>query len=249
MDEIVRRAVARAIVTMRENLGEDLTIDDLARSAMFSKFHFSRVFHRVTGLSPGRFLSALRLAEAKRLLLTTAVSVADISHQVGYNSVGTFSARFSNSVGVSPTAYRRMCGQPSIPERPTAQASGLVVRGQLWRPAATEISAVFVGLFPHRIAEGAPARHSVLHGPGQYVLENVPAGSWYLLAHALGTAHGDDTGPRPYVGLTGPLTVRPGLTATLADIRLKPRRGFDPPLLLALPDLRRVAVQQPVAVA
>jgi AraC family transcriptional regulator len=61
MDAVVLRAVERAVETMRDNLGERLTIDDLARSAMFSKFHFSRVFQRVTGVSPGRFLSAMRL--------------------------------------------------------------------------------------------------------------------------------------------------------------------------------------------
>lgn len=91
MEEALEKAVRRVIETMREHLGDELTIDDMARTAMFSKFHFSRVFRQVTGISPGRFLSALRLQEAKRLLLSTSLSVADISIQVGYSSVGTFS--------------------------------------------------------------------------------------------------------------------------------------------------------------
>src|SRR2546421_9296103 len=110
MDDIVRRAVERAIETMQQNRGERLTIDDMARSAMFSKFHFSRVFQRVTGVSPGRFLSAMRLEEAKRLLVSTSFTVSDISHRVGYNSVGTFSARFRSNVGVSPSTYRQLGG-------------------------------------------------------------------------------------------------------------------------------------------
>src|SRR5919198_4395024 len=110
MDEIVKRAVERAIETMQENLGERLTIDDMARSALFSKFHFSRVFQRVTGVSPGRFLSAMRLEEAKRLLVSTSYTVSDISHRVGYKSVGTFSTRFRSSVGVSPSTYRQLGG-------------------------------------------------------------------------------------------------------------------------------------------
>ena len=73
---------------MRDNIGEELTVDDMARAAMFSKFHFTRVFQRVTGVSPGRFLSAMRLQRAKDLLLTTSMNVADISVHVGYNSVG-----------------------------------------------------------------------------------------------------------------------------------------------------------------
>ena len=82
----------------------------MARAAMFSKFHFSRIFRRVTGVSPGRFLSAIRLQEAKHLLVSTTLNVADISLRVGYNSVGTFSSRFTRSVGMSPTAYRRYRG-------------------------------------------------------------------------------------------------------------------------------------------
>ncbi|WP_103352559.1 AraC family transcriptional regulator [Amycolatopsis sp. CA-128772] len=248
MDEIVRQAVARAIVTMRDNLGERLTIDDLARAAMFSKFHFTRVFLRVTGLSPGRFLSALRLAEAKRLLATTVISVADISHQVGYNSVGTFSARFSGSVGVSPSGYRQLHGMaPRIADRQAQPGSGATVRGQLRVASAAEVGPVFVGLFAARIAEGAPARYAILPGPGPYALTDVPLGSWYVLTHAYGTTPLDNHGLRPFTGLTGPVTIHRGVTASLADVRLRPRHGFDPPVLLALPDLRHAVVSRPLA--
>ncbi|MET9002777.1 AraC family transcriptional regulator [Amycolatopsis sp. Hca4] len=250
MDEIVRQAVARAIMTMRDNLGERLTIDDLAQAAMFSKFHFTRVFLRATGLSPGRFLSALRLAEAKRLLATTTISVADISHQVGYNSVGTFSARFSGSVGFSPTGYRQLRGtRPEIVERTRQVSSEATVRGHVRRPPGTEAGPVFVGLFPAKIAEGAPARHVILPGAGPYTLTDVPLGSWYVITHAFGVCANDDRGLRPLTGLAGPVTVYRGVAASLADVRLRPRQGFDPPVLLALPDLRpAVPVRHPVAV-
>lgn len=110
-------AVKRVIQFMNERLDEPMTIDDLARAAGFSKFHFTRLFHRETGLSPARFLSALRMEEAKRLLVTTTLRVADISLQVGYTSIGTFTTRFTTSVGVSPTRYRRG-------ERPLARGGG-----------------------------------------------------------------------------------------------------------------------------
>ncbi|WP_290060679.1 helix-turn-helix domain-containing protein [Amycolatopsis solani] len=249
MDEIVRQAVARAIVTMRDNLGERLTIDDLARAAMFSKFHFTRVFLRVTGLSPGRFLSALRLAEAKRLLATTVISVADISHQVGYNSVGTFSARFSGSVGVSPSGYRQLHGMaPRIADRQAEPGSGATVRGQLRLSSPADVGPVFIGLFSARIAEGTPARHVVVPGPGPYALADVPLGSWYVLTHAFGTCALDgNQALRPFTGLTGPVHIQRGVTASLADVRLRPRHGFDPPVLLALPDLRQAAVSRSLA--
>lgn len=110
MEKVIEKAVNRVIESMHANLGEQLTIDDMARTAMFSKFHFSRVFQRATGVTPGRFLSAIRIEEAKRLLVSTTWSVTEISHKVGYASVGTFSSRFRSSVGVAPTTYRRLGG-------------------------------------------------------------------------------------------------------------------------------------------
>ncbi|WP_425442561.1 helix-turn-helix domain-containing protein [Streptomyces colonosanans] len=92
---------------MRENYHEPLVLDDLARSAMMSKFYFIRVFQRTTGVTPGRFLSAVRLHEAKSHLVHSSLNVAEISARVGYSSASTFSRRFTASVGLSPTQFRR----------------------------------------------------------------------------------------------------------------------------------------------
>ncbi|WP_410658249.1 AraC family transcriptional regulator [Amycolatopsis sp. lyj-112] len=222
---------------MNEKLGEDLTIDDIARAATFSKFHFTRVFQQATGVSPGRFLSALRLDEAKRLLLTTSITVADISHRVGYNSVGTFSTRFSSRVGLSPSAYRQQGGFHHRPTgEPRTGVKPAIVRGFVSAPPEISPGLVFVGLFPTRIPEGAPVRYTVIDAPGPYQLTEVPEGTWHLVAHCV-------TGPLTrrgtgYTGYYGPITLEPGVTARLADLRVRPKRMFDPPVLLALPDLR-----------
>jgi len=52
-----------------------------------SPFHFSRIFAKTVGLTPGRYLTALRLFEAKRLLLSTSLTVSDVVCSVGYSSV------------------------------------------------------------------------------------------------------------------------------------------------------------------
>lgn len=246
MDDVVLCAVERAIGTMRENLGERLTVDDMARSAMFSKFHFSRVFQRVTGVSPGRFLSAIRLDEAKRLLLSTSSTVADISHRVGYNSVGTFSTRFHSSVGVSPIGYRQFGGvMPGIPTngRHMAGTGSTAVRGHVRGPSAAVLGSVFVGLFPGRISEGPPVRYAVLREPGHYLLQDVPAGDWHLVAHSVASGAESDADQVPYVGHVGPITAQPDVAARLAEVWLRPMQSPDPPVLLALPDLRPAARQ------
>ncbi|HET9139108.1 AraC family transcriptional regulator [Actinophytocola sp.] len=244
MDEVVLRAVERAVDTMRQNLGDRLTVDDLARSAMFSKFHFTRVFQRVTGLSPGRFLSAVRLAEAKRLLVSTSLTVADISHQVGYNSVGTFSSRFRSSVGVSPTTYRQLGGMtaPAQPAEPPVPQTRTTVRGHIVTPADQPFGPIFVGLFPGRILEAPAVRHTVLAEPGPYALADVPPGRWYLLAYRAARRTGGIDVP-PHVGSSGPIDIEPHITARLADVRLRPRHVLDPPVLMALQDVRPAVAQ------
>lgn len=246
MEDAIERAVERVIATMRDNLGEQLTIDDMARAARFSKFHFSRIFQRVTGVSPGRFLSALRLQQAKRLLISTSLNVADISIRVGYTSVGTFSSRFTRSVGLSPTNYRRLGGfTPCIPIDRGAAGAGLCsgsVHGTVWPARASDTAPIFIGLFPDRIPEGRPVSSAVVDRPGRFALTHVPEGIWYVLAHCVT----DDPQARLAVtdehalsvGAYGPVTLRRDTVLVGAELRLEPMRALHPPVLLALLDPR-----------
>lgn len=120
MGSAAEDAVRRVVAAMHDNLGDPFTADDMARTAVFSKYHFIRLFQRTTGLTPGRFLARLRIQEAERLLLTTELSVAEISQRVGYSSMGTFSSRFKVSVGVSPSVYRDRHRHTSDVERRAA---------------------------------------------------------------------------------------------------------------------------------
>jgi AraC family transcriptional regulator len=252
MEDVVEKAVNRVIESMHENLGEQITIDDMARTAMFSKFHFSRVFQRATGVSPGRFLSAIRLQEAKHLLVSTSLSVTEISHRVGYASVGTFSSRFRSSVGVSPTTYRRLGGFTSriCPDERlrVAPRQRATIRGRVWPPSIGRPGLIFVGLFPDRLPQGQPIRCTVLDQPGSYSLEDVPQGTWHLLMYSAADTDVDKLIPAPrdggrvqaFVGSHGPITIRPDTILRPADVRLRPMNVFDPPVLLALMDAQSV---------
>lgn len=250
--EAAERTIGRVIEFMHENIGEQFTIDDMARAANYSKFHFSRVFQRVTGVSPGRFLAAVRLQEAKRLLISTTLTVTDISHRVGYTSVGTFSSRFHSSVGLSPTTYRQLGGcAPDIPvARRAVGARPASVRGEISAPPGRPSGLIFVGLFPNAIPQGSPIRCSVLHGQGSYALTTVPPGRWHLLAHSVAPGRESVLGDGPFaddlalsVASYGPITVRPGVPVTRADLHLRSIRVVDPPVLLALLDVRTAALR------
>ncbi|MDY7090315.1 MAG: helix-turn-helix transcriptional regulator [Actinomycetota bacterium] len=244
-------AALRAIDTMRERMGEQLTVDDLARAAMFSKFHFTRMFQRTTGVSPGRFLSALRLQRAKDLLVTTSMNVADISIHVGFNSVGTFSSRFSRSVGMSPTTYRRRAGFAAAidvdSDVPAGRGSHGSVTCTLRAGHATD-ALTFAGLFADPIPQGKPVSCAVLDRPGRLRFGAVPAGSWYLLAQSLPAMDADtgqpDRADRPVsVASHGPIVVRPDSQLSV-EVTLRRFRALDPPVLLALLDARKYAIQQ-----
>jgi len=251
MDEVTARTVERVIESMRASLGDPLNVDDMARTAMFSKFHFSRLFQRVTGLPPGRFLSALRLQYAKQLLVTTSLNVGDISHTVGYNSIGTFSSRFSGSVGLSPSQYRRNGGYAPLvalaPHRYPA-LSGACVQGEIWPPYAERVGTVFVGLFRERIPQGRPVRCQVLAEPGPYCLSHVPEGTWHLMTYSTPPdcdmrARQFGPGGQPlYVAGHYDIRITRHSTVEWADLRLKPMRIVDPPVLMALLDVRAGAL-------
>lgn len=102
------KAVHAAITYMAENLGSDITVDVVAQKMRYSKFHASRVFNRVVGMTPGRYLAEMRLRHAARVFAAVpGVSVIDTATLVGYTSIGTFSTRFTTFFGVSPTQYRQ----------------------------------------------------------------------------------------------------------------------------------------------
>ena len=232
----IERSVERSIGLMRDNLSEPLTIDDLARSAQYSKFHFSREFQKVTGVSPGRFLSALRIQEAKKLLLTTTLTVTDISLSVGYNSVGTFSSRFSASVGLSPSEFRRKEGFIGDRRFTPSNLSVGSVCGTMHTRDASDVVLIFLGLFPTRIPEGKPVCCTVLPRVGPFELRDVPQGSWYLLGHSMPdsprAALMEDEGIQ--VGSLGPIDIRGNLSHVSVEFRLRGRRILDPPVLTAL---------------
>jgi AraC-like DNA-binding protein len=99
-------AVHKALTFMRDHLSETQGLTDHARAASLSPYHFHRVFKSLTGVTPGRFLTSLRLAEAKRLLLCSSMSAAYIGRFVGYLSPGTFTTQFTRLVGLPPRRFR-----------------------------------------------------------------------------------------------------------------------------------------------
>lgn len=83
-----------------------LDLDQLAQLAGLSKFHFVRSFEAAYDETPMRYLTRRRIERAQDLLRGANLTVTEICMVVGYASLGSFSSRFRQLVGESPTAYR-----------------------------------------------------------------------------------------------------------------------------------------------
>ena len=86
---------------------QPLDVEALARGAHMSAGHLSRQFKLAYGESPYGYLMTRRIERAMALLRRGDLSVTEVCFTVGCSSLGTFSTRFTELVGVSPSAYRR----------------------------------------------------------------------------------------------------------------------------------------------
>ncbi len=243
--EFHAHAVQRVISAIRDRLDESITLKEMARLAYMSRFHFIRTFREVTGLPPRRFLSALRVQSATRMLLDTNHRVTDICLDVGYNSLGTFVRRFSDVLGVSPMRLRSMRASPAEDllreTEANAQATpprGLTVAGRIHAPASFS-GPVFIGLFPTAIPEGLPLACTIRYSAGPFQIVRAPRGHHYLFA--VGLPWPDNL--RDY--FTNDFALRGGGELIWVDkdvveageICLRGAMPTDPPILVNLPAL------------
>lgn len=87
---------------------QPLDVEALARGVHLSAGHLSRQFRAAYGESPYSYLMTRRIERAMTLLRRGDLSVTDVCFAVGCSSLGSFSSRFSELVGMSPSAYRRL---------------------------------------------------------------------------------------------------------------------------------------------
>ncbi|WP_285506511.1 helix-turn-helix transcriptional regulator [Actinokineospora sp. NBRC 105648] len=103
-EDLVR--LRRARDTMDRDYAQPLDVPALARAALMSAGHFSRSFRAAFGETPYSYLMTRRIERAKALLRRGDLSVTDVCFAVGCSSLGSFSSRFTELVGESPSAYR-----------------------------------------------------------------------------------------------------------------------------------------------
>lgn len=239
-------AVERVVTVMRNRYQERLYVPELAADEYFSPFHFTRIFRRETGVAPSQYLTAVRLFEAKQMLLSTSLSVADIACRVGYPGIGTFTTRFTRLVGIPPRQYRRLppdrmlCITDDVrrlpyPDLPPAWAGpsrldghGGTVLASVRFATPPRAGRVLVGIFDDPVPQGPPVAWRLAgHDSAEpWRFDGVPDGRWVVIA--VGEGHSTIL-----FGAGTPVEVRAGRTVRVEVETRRPRRT-DPPIMVPL---------------
>jgi len=101
------KRISRAMRYIDDHSTEAIDLDRLAAIAVLSKFHFLRVFSRVAGVSPYRYLINTRLRRAAIQIAAGERRMSDIAYDSGFGDLSTFNSQFRATFGESPSAWRR----------------------------------------------------------------------------------------------------------------------------------------------
>lgn len=237
--------VIKSISYMKENYFEEtLDLNTIAESVNFSRFHFNRVFKKITGIPPRKYLMSIRLNKSKKLLNETNWNSTDICFEVGYNSLGTFTTKFTHEVGVSPKNYREVLGlentSADFKEIKTRKKFNGSITGEVKLPSEFE-GTLFIGLFTSTIPSGIPVVCAVQKRGGEISLIGIPKGEYYLFAAGFNSRCNLKT-----VLISNDFyrcMYSDKIIITNENVRLKSplllreKKETDPPLILSLPHL------------
>ncbi len=258
--DVHEAAARRATRFIAEHATEPITVADMADAAGYSQFHFTRMFAERIRVTPNRYLAGIRFHRAKELLLTGDHSVVDICHEVGFNSPGTFTRRFREEVGVTPSELRRLADSlsettpgpftlypPGITEADVSAGAPNPLTGQVGtvtgsvhlpprlREGPGLETLVWIGFYPAPSPAGLPVTGVLRHGEGTFRLPVVASAPWLLATAVPATAGPVEhlANPRPAVGVHP----RPITGSATVRLGLDVAASWQFPLLSALPSL------------
>jgi AraC-like DNA-binding protein len=104
------RVVAAALRSIEADPSDDWSLESLAAAAQCSRFHFLRIFSRLTGQTPRQCVRAIRLRAAAEQLSTTRARIVDVALESGFGDLSHFNLSFSAAFAMTPRSYRRRHG-------------------------------------------------------------------------------------------------------------------------------------------
>ncbi len=107
LSDAISGHIVRAIMYIDNNLLGRLKLDDIAREAGMSKFHFCRSFKKNVGITPMQYVLTMRLKKAMALLQEKQKSISTIAAESGFDDIGEFNKQFKKTYGLPPSAFRK----------------------------------------------------------------------------------------------------------------------------------------------
>jgi AraC family transcriptional regulator len=101
-----KNRIDRVIKYIEENSNQKINLDALASVSNFSKYHFSRIFTSIVGMTPVAYVNRERLQKSVQYLIETNKTILDIANQCGFESVSTFNALFKKHFSKTPSDVR-----------------------------------------------------------------------------------------------------------------------------------------------
>ena len=243
--------IEEAILYIQRHIYEPLSLRQLANHVSYSPYHFTRIFKARTGLSPLYYVSSMRLQKAKDLLLNTDLTVRDIGLEIGQQSLGTFTTRFTEKVGITPSQFRKSHMQVSHHihslqklsnwrENPSPSHQYATVEGTI-QTAHPFNGFILIGLFSKPIPEEFPLYGTLLSSTGDFNFTNVRPGTYYLMATSVSWEMQAMDILLPHSTLRTrskkPIIVKPASLVPHQEVTLYPPKLDDPPILVSLPSL------------
>jgi AraC-like DNA-binding protein len=234
---------------IHQHIDEPMSLERLANYAAYSPYHFTRIFKERVGVPPHYYISSIRLQKAKDLLLKTNLSVRDIGMEVGQQSLGTFTTRFTQRVGVSPAQFRNSTQQASnhldsLKELTDwgSYAASVYTSSDVQGTIQAKIpfrGIILVGLFSKPIPEGLPLYGTLMSSLGNFYFQNVNPGIYYLMATAVSWEMGTTDILLPHTTLRAKskqaVIVESNVNTANQMLTLREPRLDDPPILISLP--------------
>jgi AraC family transcriptional regulator len=249
------------LVYIHQHIYEPLPLNRLASLASYSPFHFARIFKERIGLPPLYYISSLRLQKAKDLLMHTNLSVRDIALEIGQQSLGTFTTRFTDRVGVTPSQFRDSAPLAEDYFRSLRQLDSWltsvtyanqhgIIQGTVQAETPFDGFAL-VGLFGKPIPEGLPLYGTLVPTPGTFCFSGVKPGIYYMMATSVSWGMQAMDFLLPHTTLrakieepivVGPLPSKPHNIQVI----LRAPRLDDPPILISIPLLMKTYLNKVV---
>lgn len=200
---VMRDSIIEITNYMREHNDRDLSVEALAEVFGYSKFHFSREFKKIIGVTPNEYWSALKM-ERSLSELERASSITSAHLKTGYQSTGTFTSSFQKATGFTPGEYQAEIQKLSIwnsaknyegksdkvfthysfdkKDPATFQERTLSVVCQM--PDDFR-GLIFVGMFTKPMPNEAPVLGKAMTKTNRCVIDQIPNGEYYALVCAI----------------------------------------------------------------